>query len=108
MTAQIGLLVGAGCILLGTFGVSRSFGQTNYFTPIPSGLPVLLDAKATWVDVDNDGFPDAVLGGFAGFNLPVELVYRNLHTNTFVDNLAGLTAQDRTLTFWGDYDRDGY
>ena len=90
-------------------GAARLLGQTNdYFTPIASGLPAMLDAKACWADTDNDGLPDAVLGGYAGFDLPVERVYRNLGNNTFADSNAGLSAQDRNQTFWGDFDRDGY
>ncbi len=109
MTAKFRRWFQAGSLAALLFAASPFLGQTaEPLTPLPSGLPAMVDARACWADTDNDGLLDVILGGYAGFDLPVERVYRNLGNNSFAETNAGLTAQDRNQTFWGDFNRDGY
>jgi hypothetical protein len=81
------------------------------FTDVAAGAgvahPGLHATSATFVDYDNDGWPDLYVGVAFGPNR----LYRNNRDGTFSDvtERSGLGDMGRTMsTAWADYDRDGY
>jgi len=76
-----------------------------------AGLSNLIFNEATFIDYDNDGWPDIYCTIAQRDTLTSDRLYRNNHDGTFTDvsQAVGLSS----LTFgraiaWGDYDNDVY
>ncbi|MGH2447309.1 MAG: CRTAC1 family protein [Chloroflexota bacterium] len=69
--------------------------------------PTIQTTSASFVDYDNDGWPDLYVGAAHGPNV----LYHNDRDGTFTDvtKKSGLGDTERTMsTVWADYDGDGY
>ena len=79
----------------------------GYFTPVDLGLPLLRNASAKWLDVDNDGNLDLLIDGQTG--IPFHAVLRGDGEGGFNTNqLFGIsTILAASQMAWGDYDEDG-
>lgn len=76
------------------------------FTDIAAGLPNLGNAKAAWVDYDNDGDLDISLcGNPYSTSSYISKIFRN-DRGYFVDSGISLSQVSGQFT-WGDYDNDG-
>jgi hypothetical protein len=99
-------------LVTGGFGdgnaVSRIYrNDGGAFTDINAGLAGVWFSQSAWVDFDNDGNLDVILGGRDSSGATVTHLYRNNGNGTFTEVNAGLTNIQSGSYAWGDFDNDG-
>ena len=75
------------------------------FTSINDQLPLVQGAFCSWVDYNNDGWLDALIGGDLGGTYITNL-YKNEH-GSFVIDSAGFMGLSAGCAKWGDLNNDG-
>ncbi len=80
----------------------------NTFTEVATTIQPLGAASAAWGDMNNDGFPDLVVGGNAGSSVYSTRVYRNNGNGSFTDIQGGFIGLITPAFAWADLNNDGF
>src|SRR5881409_1068566 len=94
-------------LLVLLFGIGDKVKADGPFTEMPFSLQAVGSSAVAWGDVDNDGFLDILLTGFAT-NGPSTRLYRNLQGTNFLDYPSDILPDVfQGAVAFGDYNNDG-
>jgi sugar lactone lactonase YvrE len=84
-------------------------GFSNVTATVAPGLPGIAAGVVTWIDYDNDGWPDFMIAGDTSGSPIAQIWHNNGGTFSNVTSIVapGLPGFSRPAIAWGDYDNDG-
>jgi predicted nucleotidyltransferase len=95
---------GADNTFAGSVNIVFHLNDGGTLSPLTNGLSGTVVSSLSWGDYDNDGAPDLLAGGTAGF--PSQL-YRNNKARGLEQVVTRLPAAPNGSATWADYDNDG-
>ena len=85
--------------------VYQNDGGGDFTRISPTNLPGVSLSTMDWADMDNDGYPDALITGI-GTSGPISGLYKGNGDGTFTEVNINLPQLAEGQAVWGDYDND--
>jgi hypothetical protein len=88
--------------------IYRNNNGNGTFTDIGASFPGVVSGTSTWVDFNNDGWPDVAIQGCGWGHVPITELYKNTGNGVFANINANIYALMHGSISFADYDNDGY